>query len=162
MIFAIPPSVRPPRRVHYGPSLRRPTSAMSVASAPSVHHMHESELQARVRLSLVPGVGPILMRRLLAAFGSAEKLIGAPEARLRLVEGVGPITAEQILAGPPAGAAEREWELIERFGVRLMCIDDADYPPLLRHIHDPPPFLYVLGELLRPDAVALAIVGSRQ
>jgi len=38
---------------------------------------------------------------------------------------------------------------------------DPDYPPNLREIHDPPPFLFVCGALLPRDAVAVALVGSR-
>src|SRR4030095_14686199 len=35
------------------------------------------------------------------------------------------------------------------------------YPELLRQIHDPPLFLYVLGELTTQDTSAVAVVGSR-
>ena len=46
--------------------------------------------------------------------------------------------------------------------MEIVTILDEDYPELLRQIHDPPPFLYVRGELLPEDQKALAIVGSRQ
>src|SRR4030095_6977219 len=46
-------------------------------------------------------------------------------------------------------------------GGRWVTGDDPSYPELLRQIHDPPLFLYVLGELTDADRTAVAIVGSR-
>ena len=42
-----------------------------------------------------------------------------------------------------------------------MTWNDAGYPPNLRQIHDPPPFLFVLGALQPRDRMAVAVVGSR-
>jgi DNA processing protein len=47
-------------------------------------------------------------------------------------------------------------------GARLVVIDDEEYPALLREIAAPPPFLFFRGELQRGDALAIALVGSRQ
>lgn len=47
-------------------------------------------------------------------------------------------------------------------GAAVVAIDDEQYPPLLRAIHDPPPLLYVRGDAsVLPDA-QLAVVGSRR
>jgi len=47
-------------------------------------------------------------------------------------------------------------------GASVVAIDDEQYPPLLRAIHDPPPLLYVRGDpSVLPDA-QLAVVGSRR
>lgn len=44
----------------------------------------------------------------------------------------------------------------------LITLDQASYPPLLRHIGQPPPLLFVAGELDLLTQPQLAIVGSRQ
>ena len=44
---------------------------------------------------------------------------------------------------------EAQLARLDRAGGRLVTWDDASYPELLRQIHDPPLFLYVLGELTR-------------
>jgi DNA processing protein len=49
-----------------------------------------------------------------------------------------------------------------RRGYRLLVLGEPDYPPLLSAIPDPPIALSVRGELLREDALALAVVGSRR
>jgi len=46
--------------------------------------------------------------------------------------------------------------------VRLVALGDADYPPLLSRITDPPPMLWVRGTLPDPARPSVAIVGSRQ
>ena len=52
--------------------------------------------------------------------------------------------------------------LAERYGVRVFCREDEEYPEPLRHIPDPPICLYVRGKLEKSDAVAVAIVGARR
>lgn len=46
--------------------------------------------------------------------------------------------------------------------IRVIARDDADYPPALRMISDPPAQLYVRGTLRSGDAMAVAIVGARR
>ncbi len=115
-----------------------------------------------VALSLVPGVGSILMKRLLDRFGSPEAVFHAPLRELSQVEGVGTSVAEEIRKGPMEERVEREFELLKRVGGNLVTIDDASYPKRLKEIYDPPPLLYVKGELKEEDELAIAIVGSRK
>ena len=46
-------------------------------------------------------------------------------------------------------------------GISILTDRDPAYPRVLREIHDPPGVLYVRGEILPQDAVAIAIVGAR-
>lgn len=45
--------------------------------------------------------------------------------------------------------------------IQTLTPDSLDYPPLLREIHAPPKVLMVKGTLLKEDAAAVAIVGTR-
>lgn len=47
-------------------------------------------------------------------------------------------------------------------GAAVVAIDDEQYPPLLRAIHDPPPLLYVRGDASVLPEAQLAVVGSRR
>ena len=49
-----------------------------------------------LRLTMVPGVGPKTCRTLLERFGSARKVLDAPESSLRDMPGVGPKLAEKV------------------------------------------------------------------
>jgi len=124
--------------------------------------MRNALTDARLRLALAGGLGPTLTQRLLDAFGDAVAASQASARDLQRVDGVGPKNAARIAEELRSADIEREWALIEQHGASLVAIDDDDYPLLLRHIHDPPPLLYVRGRFDRRDNVSLAVVGSRK
>ncbi|MCQ9208506.1 MAG: DNA-processing protein DprA [Omnitrophica bacterium] len=45
---------------------------------------------------------------------------------------------------------------------KTLRITDKDYPANLKHIYDPPATVYLKGELILEDNIAIAIVGSRR
>lgn len=57
--------------------------------------------------------------------------------------------------------AEQTVQRLEKDGLRFLLIDEEDYPPLLRHISDPPQALFVRGAFPDPDVTAVSIVGTR-
>jgi DNA processing protein len=70
---------------------------------------------------------------------------------------------EELRSGGARRRAERELEHARSRGDRIVGLDEADYPALLRHIYDPPPVLWVRGEIDGDDgAHGVAIVGARQ
>lgn len=117
-----------------------------------------------LQLSLVSGMGPVLIRRLVEVTGSAEAAVRAGEAELRAVEGMRGGRLAEIRRGlaEAAEAAEQQIQLVRQMGVRIICIDDAEYPPLLAPLADAPPVLYLRGQLQPRDLQSLAIVGSRR
>jgi DNA processing protein len=54
-----------------------------------------------------------------------------------------------------------ELDRLEQAGVHVLTWDSEDYPINLRNIYDPPPVIYVKGELLPEDDWAVAMVGTR-
>ncbi|MBJ7327619.1 MAG: DNA-protecting protein DprA, partial [Chthoniobacterales bacterium] len=54
--------------------------------------MNQSE--ACIALNMVPQMGPVRLRRLLAAFGSAEDILLARAGQLAQVEGIGDTLAD--------------------------------------------------------------------
>lgn len=53
-------------------------------------------------------------------------------------------------------------ELLNKFNIKLISINDNNYPFLLKKIEDPPSLLFVAGELYSSDAVSISIVGTRK
>lgn len=53
-------------------------------------------------------------------------------------------------------------ESIEGEGARLITILDSDYPLNLRTIYNPPPFIFVRGDLTPADDRSIAVVGTRK
>lgn len=119
-----------------------------------------------LRLTLVPGLGPVLISRLLKKFGTARAALDASVAEIRTVKGIGDAKADAIDRARPdlERLVVAELEAITGSGVHLIALGDPGYPALLAHIDDPPPVLYARGEL-RPadlDRAMLAVVGSRK
>lgn len=116
-------------------------------------------------LTLVPGMGPVRIARLLEALGSFERIRAASAAELARVPGIGDKTARALLEGLKTADApvDRELEQLAKAGAHLVTLADDDYPPLLRSIPAAPPVLSVCGTLLPhdQDRYPVAIVGSR-
>lgn len=115
-----------------------------------------------LRLHLSDAVGPVLLGRLIAHFGSIEKLTHASIESLTQVEGIGPRRAQAVFNSRDNDVIEREIERARAASARIICWEDDDYPAQLRHCNDPPVCLYVRGQLQKADAVSIAIVGSRK
>ncbi|RKY05040.1 DNA-protecting protein DprA [Candidatus Poribacteria bacterium] len=122
------------------------------------------EHAALIHLSLMPGVGPAVIRRLVESFGSAEKALKAAEEELRgvLPKGI----AERVIEGRRSKSVlnllERELRSLERTDCRLIAYGEEGYPENLMNIYDPPPLLYIKGELKEEDGFAVAVVGTRR
>lgn len=118
-----------------------------------------------LRLTLTPGLGPVLIARLLAAFGSAEAALAASAADLERIKGIGRGKSASFVRGMKEAAAlvDDELALADKLGVTLIPRADPLYPPHLRAIADAPPILYCKGRF-DPGAAhqyPVAIVGSR-
>jgi len=113
-----------------------------------------------VGFNLVRGIGAVRLRGLLDFFGSLEVAWQAPADALHAA-GLSPKIVENLLKVRAENLAERAWEYTQRKNIRVMTWDDADYPARLLQIDQPPPVLYVRGELTAQDHFAVAIVGTR-
>jgi DNA processing protein len=120
----------------------------------------DDSLAAWLRLTLIPGIGGETQRRLLAAFGSPEAVFAAGRSALSGV--IGSAAASRLIDADVAARVEQAlaWQ---SSGERrhFVALGDADYPPALLAIADPPSLLYVCGQRERLALPSLAIVGSR-
>lgn len=107
-------------------------------------------------------VGPTTFAKLIKHFGSADNALGASVAQLTNIDGIGFKTAERIAATRNKFDVVSELELADKLGVWIINLEDKRYPPVLKQIYDPPPVLYIKGNLSRQDNLAIAIVGTRQ
>jgi DNA processing protein len=113
----------------------------------------------------VPGVGNLLFKRLHDHFGSPPAVLAASRDQLLAVKGVSPRIADHIATANRRQRApdevHAEIDLAYHHGFHLLTLSDPAYPPLLLELPDPPPLLYVNGRL-HPDALLIAMVGSRK
>ena len=115
-----------------------------------------------VWLSEVKGLTNRSKLLLLDYFGTPENVYYTDEDEYRLVEGIEPRQIA-LLAEKSLENADRILGACSRLGLRLLTMQDADYPMRLRNIFEPPCLLYVKGQLpVIDEEVAVAMVGTRK
>lgn len=119
----------------------------------------QQEQRQWLRLHLTKGLGRIGLIRIREAFKTPAAALEASPGELAARAGLRSGAACSI----PDENDPLYLQTLERLecdNVRIVCLWDEDYPPLLRQIHDPPALLYVRGHL--PAGDGLAVVGSRR
>lgn len=113
-------------------------------------------------LNALPGIGPLALNRLLAAFGGNPRaILGAEMRRLVAVEGIRLETARAVCGWRAHIDLAKEERSLASSGVSFITPKDEAYPRLLREIHDPPIGLYKKGAYELKDS-CIALIGSRR
>jgi DNA processing protein len=137
------------------------TSANPTGSAVAEPSALPDETQlAWLALSLAPGLGP---RRILQAVENVGSVTRIFELSLTDLEALRfPATAVQCISGGQAlRDAEDEWKRVRSEGASLLAFSDEAYPVRLKEIFDPPPLLWVRGDVQLLSQPAMAVVGTR-
>ena len=124
-------------------------------------HQPRDTLVLWLTLARLPGAGPRTQRTLIEHFGSVENIFSASRGQLEKILAGKHETVSAILDGPGAQTFQAEFDWLDQPTHHLLVWPDADYPPLLREIADPPLLLYVIGRRETLASPQLAIVGSR-
>lgn len=114
-----------------------------------------------VGFNLVKGIGAVRMRALLAYFDSLEDAWNAAPEQLQEA-GLSPKLAEAVAKLRAGVDLEKIWAQIEKQNINILTWEDELYPPRLKEIEQPPPVIYVRGEITLDDHYAVAIVGTRR
>ena len=96
----------------------------------------------------------------MTAFGSAAGAQIAPAGAIAGLPGFGPAAAAAVRATGRRGG-EEILRALDRIGARVVLPGDADFPPLLAEIAEPPAALFIWGDATLLSRPAAAIVGSR-
>lgn len=122
--------------------------------------LQDPEFIAALRLALSSGIGPAKVQALQAYFGSLSAALSATSSQLQAVQGIGPKVAKTIVSASQLDV-QRELDHCRDFGIQILSRSCDGFPELLREIPDPPTLLFVKGEILPCDELAVAIVGTR-
>lgn len=114
-----------------------------------------------VALAHIEGLGCASAKKLVEHFGAPQAAFGASEKELNEIAGLDQRAIRGLLTFSDWAGVKRELSRLRESRVALVPLTDAVYPSRLRHIPDPPPFLYVRGTLRVQDQTAVAVVGSR-
>jgi DNA processing protein len=121
----------------------------------------DQDLRYWLGFNLVQGIGPVRLRALVEAFGDIESAWHAPVSALRSVN-LDRRALSNLLKVRREADLDRELRRVKELGARMLTWESPDYPFLLGEIADPPPVVYVRGEIQPGDEWAVAIVGTRK
>lgn len=116
--------------------------------------------EALILLNMIPGFGMKKYEQLLQSFAGVELVFEAGRRTLE-EKRLSRFLIERILKLQAVNPQD-ELEKSRKAGVKIVTYLDEDYPLALRQIFSPPLVLYIKGEYIAEDQLALAIVGSRK
>jgi len=114
-----------------------------------------------VALNSIAGIGPIRFQKLLHVFGSPERAYHASPVDLAQV-GLERRTIDAITTLRQQTTPEKVLAELGHKHITAVTLLDPDYPENLRHVADPPPVLFVRGQVTAADAQSVALVGTRR
>ncbi|MFH1161196.1 MAG: DNA-processing protein DprA [bacterium] len=115
----------------------------------------------QIALTLIPGIGDVLGKKLVTLCGSAEAVFREPKKVLQKVKGIGEILSSAVNNKEIFSRAEKEIEFITRFRISQLFFQDPDYPWRLRHCIDGPVLLFYKGTVNLNATRIIGIVGTR-
>ncbi|PIR13074.1 DNA-protecting protein DprA [Candidatus Falkowbacteria bacterium CG11_big_fil_rev_8_21_14_0_20_39_10] len=119
------------------------------------------DLKYWIGLNHFPKFGPSRFKRLQKYFENLELAFTAGSKELTKA-GIEEAVAEEFLAARDAINIEKILQNLAQENIKVMIIDDKNYPALLKEIYNYPPLLYYKGELDLNNDFCLAVVGTRK
>ena len=123
--------------------------------------MLDEQLKYKIGISLIPGIGSVNAKKLIAYTGSIEGVFKEKKKNLLKIPGIGEFLAENIVNQQVLDIAEKEIDFIDRNEVRHLFYLDDDYPARLKNCEDAPVVIFYKGEVDFNQVKVLSIVGTR-
>jgi len=121
----------------------------------------EKEYAPWLALARVKGLGCARFKRVAEHFSDPTQVFYVSEGELTGVPGLDKSAIEGLRNFSEWDEVRKELRRAVEFGSRILPFNASNYPARLRLIPDPPPFVYVKGEVREEDEKAVAVVGSR-
>lgn len=121
----------------------------------------QSQLAPWIALTRVKGLGCVSFKKLAVHYDDPTKALAVSAAELRDIDGLGKEAIDGLLRFSAWQEAEEDLRRAHAAGVAVVTFNDPRYPARLRMIADPPPVLYLKGNLTEVDDRAIAVVGTR-
>ena len=121
----------------------------------------EEDRIAWLTLKLIPGLGNRSVLRLIRHFGSPGAVLSASAKAIAAVPGLREKAKQALQNKETIRPPESEFGRLQKEQIRLLCLNDPDYPSNLKEIPDPPAVLFIKGSIEARDLVSVSVVGSR-
>ncbi|MBN2880226.1 MAG: DNA-processing protein DprA [Clostridia bacterium] len=113
-------------------------------------------------LDSIQGMNPVSFNKLINYYQDVGVTITSIKNDIKKLSFLTEYQKEHLLRSLNQGYADRVMELLEKHNIKAVSMISEEYPENLKHIYDPPPVLYCIGnvKLLNRDRM-LGIIGSR-
>jgi DNA processing protein len=119
------------------------------------------DLAYKIAISLIPGIGSVTARNLIAYVGSVEGVFHEKEKNLMKIPGVGEVNAQRIVRQNVLERAKREVDFILKNQIQTLFYLDDNYPARLKSCNDSPIILYFKGNANLNEQRIISVVGTR-
>lgn len=119
------------------------------------------DLAYKIAISLIPGIGAVTARNLIAYVGSVEGVFQEKEKNLIKIPGVGEVNAKKVVRQDVLERAKREVYFILKNRIKTFFYLDENYPTRLKNCSDAPIILYYKGNANLNEQRIISIVGTR-
>ena len=114
-----------------------------------------------IALTLVPGIGYVNGKKLVAYCGGAEAVFCENKKALTKISGINDNNVNGIFSKEVMLRAEEELNFTEKNGIKTLFYLDQEYPKRLQHCHDSPMVLYYKGNADLNAVKVVGVVGTR-
>ncbi len=123
----------------------------------------DDNLKYKIALCLIPNIGPVTAKNLIAYTGSVTAPFKETKPSLMKIPGVGEFGANQILKHKTSALikADSEIKFIEKHQIETIFYLDNNYPKLLKHCNDAPLILFGKGNFNFNEKI-ISIIGTRK
>lgn len=118
-------------------------------------------LAYKIAISLIPGIGSVTARNLIAYVGSVEGVFQEKEKNLMKIPGIGEVNAQRVVRQNVLERAKREVEFVLKNRIQTFFYLDEDYPTRLKGCSDSPIILYFKGNANLNEQRIISVVGTR-
>lgn len=120
-----------------------------------------NELIYQIAITLIPGIGDVIGKKLITYCGSAEAVFREKKQLLKKIPGIGNVLSNAVNQYDCFDRAEQEIAFMDQYKIQPIFFQDDNYPKRLKECCDAPVMLYYKGNAdLNPKKI-LAVVGTR-
>ncbi|HNW90442.1 MAG TPA: DNA-processing protein DprA [Bacteroidales bacterium] len=117
----------------------------------------------QIAVTLIPGIGDITGKKLIAYCGGVEAVFEEKKQHLMKIPGIREILANSIINGrnDALKRAEKEIRFIEKYKIGCFFFTEDSYPHRLKNCIDSPMMLYFKGNAELNKSKIVSIIGTR-
>ena len=122
----------------------------------------DQETISRVALTLIPGIGSGISKKLVSQLGAAHEVFNKSKSELMKLPGLGEKNYNSLVQGKKyLDVAQSQIEHCNKLNIKIIHFNDPMYPTNLAQLHDSPFLFYFKGDTNCLQKKNIAIVGTR-